>query len=86
MEGTPTPPREARAFLVLLSGVLLLGAVVVFTSITHGHIPLLGTLPGDGITVLGTTPLWLPVGSCIVVSAVLTGFACIVSFLLRKNP
>jgi hypothetical protein len=85
MDASSPPSRDIRALLLLLALGLLVCAAIIFLNAITGRVPLLGSLPGDLTVILGTTPVQLPFSSCILVGAVLTGLASLVSFLLRDT-
>ena len=83
MENGAFPHNDVRSFVIVFILVLMFSAAVVFLNVVYGHVPLLGSLPGDISIMMGSMPVRLPVSSCILVSAVLTGLAVLVSFLMR---
>jgi hypothetical protein len=86
MDRHAPPSRDVRAFLLILAVVLLFSTIVVVVNALFGSVPWLGALPGDITIVVGSMPMRLPVGSCILVAALLTGLAYLISFLLRDIP
>jgi hypothetical protein len=85
MDAEPRRDSDIRTFLLLLSLVIVLSVSLLVVHALVGRVPLFDSLPGDISVILGTIPMRLPLGSCVVVSAVLTGLASLVSYLLRER-
>ena len=62
-------------FIRLVFALLLLVAAVSFFMIKQGNIPPFGQLPGDFVLLLPSGEIFIPVTSSIIVSAIITAIA-----------
>lgn len=73
------------SILTLLGALVVIAGLVSISMFLYGHIPLLGHLPGDQVFLLPAGELFLPVTSCIAVSAVLTAVAVAFTATSKKE-
>ena len=76
---------DVRAFVQIVSGIVALAAGLVSVILIFGRLPVLGHLPGDFSIDAGTTVLEIPLGSSILIGAVVTAVAAVLSNLTRHK-
>ncbi len=70
-----------KALLLIGGAIVLLGALLLVL----GRVPFLGRLPGDIAVRRGNTSIYIPIATCLVLSAILTVLVNVILLLLRRK-
>ncbi len=76
---------EVHAFLTLVFTLAVLTAAIIAALLVFGHVPVLGTLPGDLTIPLAHGSLTLPFGSSIVTALIVTAVAWLATAGSRRT-
>lgn len=76
---------DARAFVQILVGILVLWGALAAVILVFGRLPFLGNLPGDFSVTGENGTLQVPLGTCILVGGAVTALALLFSYLSRQK-